>query len=80
MRAVFRHGLVPALRRDPVVLRAFMRTFNLLTPPDAMLKDPDVSSRVLAAWQQRDQRPPEESMGPRSRADLLAILAGEDGC
>ena len=42
MRAVFRDGLLPALRRDPVVLRAFFRSLNLLTAPDAMIKDPDV--------------------------------------
>jgi 2-polyprenyl-6-methoxyphenol hydroxylase-like FAD-dependent oxidoreductase len=75
MRAVFRDGLLPALRRDPVVLRAFVRNFNLLSPPEALIKDPDVSARVLAAWNERDQRPPEEPTGPSSRDDLLGLLA-----
>ena len=75
MRAVFRDGLLPALRRDPVVLRAFVRNFNLLSPPEALIKDPDVSARVLAAWNERDQRPPEEPTGPATREDLLALLA-----
>jgi 2-polyprenyl-6-methoxyphenol hydroxylase-like FAD-dependent oxidoreductase len=75
VRAVFRDGLLPALRRDPVVLRAFVRNFNLLSPPEALIKDPDVSARVLAAWNERDQRPPEEPTGPASREDLLALLA-----
>jgi 2-polyprenyl-6-methoxyphenol hydroxylase-like FAD-dependent oxidoreductase len=75
VRAVFRDGLLPALRRDPVVLRAFVRNFNLLSPPEALIKDPDVSARVLAAWSERGQRPPEEPTGPASREDLLALLA-----
>jgi len=74
MRSVFRDGLVPAMRTDAVVLRAFFRSFNLLTAPDAMATDPDVGARVFAAWQERDQRPPEPELGPKHRADLLALL------
>ncbi len=74
MRAVFRDGLLPALRRDAVVLRAFFRVLNLLTAPDAMVTDPDVGSRVLAVWQDRDNRPPEPALGPKRRTDLLALL------
>ncbi|MFM2072116.1 MAG: hypothetical protein RLZZ623_2379, partial [Actinomycetota bacterium] len=59
MRAVFRDGLVPAMRSDVVVLRAFFRSFNLLDSPEAMANDADVGARVLAAWQDRDNRPPE---------------------
>jgi 2-polyprenyl-6-methoxyphenol hydroxylase-like FAD-dependent oxidoreductase len=75
MRAVFRDGLLPALRIDPVVLRAFFRSFNLLDPPDAMVKDPDVGARVFAVWESRDQRPPEQPLGPSRRSDLLAVIA-----
>ena len=71
MRGVFRDGLLPAMRRDAVVLRAFFRSLNLLTAPDAMVKDADVATRVLAVWQDRDNRPPEPALGPRRRADLL---------
>jgi 2-polyprenyl-6-methoxyphenol hydroxylase-like FAD-dependent oxidoreductase len=74
MRAVFRDGLLPALRRDPVVLRAFFRAVNLLTAPGAMIKDPEVAARVLTVWQERDDRPPEPALGPNRRADLLALL------
>jgi 2-polyprenyl-6-methoxyphenol hydroxylase-like FAD-dependent oxidoreductase len=74
MRAVFRDGLLPALRRDPVVLRAFFRSLNLLTAPDTMIKDPDVGARVLAVWQDRDHRPPEPALGPKHRADLLELI------
>jgi 2-polyprenyl-6-methoxyphenol hydroxylase-like FAD-dependent oxidoreductase len=74
MRGVFRDGLLPALRRDAVVLRAFFRSLNLLTTPDAMLKDADVGARVLSVWQDRHNRPPEPPLGPKRRADLMALL------
>ncbi len=74
MRGVIRDGLAPALRLDAVVLRSFLRSFNLLTAPDAMMADPDVQARVLAVWQDRDKRSPEPSLGPRTRDDLLAAL------
>ena len=74
MRAVFRNGLIPAIRRDAVVLRAFVRSFNLLTPPEAMATDPDVNARVLAAWEDRANRPPEPSLGPASRGEFVELL------
>jgi len=74
MRAVFRDGLAPAMRADPVVLRAFFRSLNLLTPPDALAKDPEVGARVYAAWSDRDNRPPDPPLGPATRADLLDAL------
>jgi 2-polyprenyl-6-methoxyphenol hydroxylase-like FAD-dependent oxidoreductase len=74
IRGVLREGLVPALRLDAVVLRAFMRSLNLLSSPDALMTDPDVQARVLAVWQDREDRPPEEPLGPRTRADLMAAL------
>jgi len=74
MRSVFRDGLLPAMRTDAVVLRAFFRSFNLLTTPEAMATDPDVGARVLAAWQDRDSRPPEPLLGPKHRAGLVALL------
>jgi 2-polyprenyl-6-methoxyphenol hydroxylase-like FAD-dependent oxidoreductase len=74
MRAVFRDGLLPALRRDAVVLREFFRTLNLLTRPDALIKNPEVTSRVMAVWQDRENRPPEPLLGPARRADLLSLI------
>jgi hypothetical protein len=66
--------LVPALRRDAIVLRAFVRHLNLLTPPDALIRDADVGARVLAVWQERDQREPEKPLGPKTRAELVAAI------
>ncbi len=75
MRGVFRDGLLPAIRQDEVVLRAFIRSLNLLTSPEAMASDPDVGARVLAVWQDRENRPPEPELGPKRRADLMELIA-----
>ena len=75
MRGVFRDGLLPALRSDPVVLRAFFRSFNLLSPPDALLTDADVGARVFAVWQDRDNRPASPPLGPRTRGEFLQVLS-----
>lgn len=72
-RSLLRDGLVPAMRVDPVVLRAFLRMFNLLDPPDALVTNPDVVGRVLAVYQDKDRRAPEPDLGP-DRVDLLARL------
>ncbi len=73
IRSVFRDGLRPAMRTDAVVLRGFVRNFNLLTPPESLSKDADFMARVLAAFQDRDNRPPEPNMGP-PRDELLALI------
>lgn len=73
MADVLRHGFLPATRTDPDVFRAFLRTFNLLDPPDALLRDTTVMSRVLEVYQDRDNRPPEPPLGP-PRREMLAEL------
>lgn len=74
LRSVFRDGLIPALRTDIEVVRAFMRVFNLLVPPDTMMTNADVVGRVLAAWRARDDRPALELAGPERKA-MLELLA-----
>lgn len=74
MRGVFRDGLLPALQTDSVVLRAFLRSFNLLASPDALATDPDVAARVLAVWQDRANRPPAAPLGPKHRNDFVELL------
>lgn len=71
-RDVMQRGLVPALRLDATVLRAFSRSFNLLDPPGDLMRRPDVMQRVLKVYQARDQRT-EPFLGP-SRAELIEIL------
>jgi 2-polyprenyl-6-methoxyphenol hydroxylase-like FAD-dependent oxidoreductase len=73
MRKVMRDGLLPAIRSDATVFRAFVRTFNLLDPPDAMLTDPGVFGRILEVFNDRDHRPPEPELGP-PRREMLACL------
>ena len=73
LAAMMRDGLLPALRTDPVVLRAFLRTLNLLDPPDALIKDWDVVGRIMQVFQDRDSRPPEPELGP-DRSRLLAAV------
>ena len=73
LRSIMRDGLFPAMRVDPVVLRAFLRMFNLLQAPDSLLADVDVIGRVMTVYQDRDNRPAEPAIGP-DRAALLELL------
>jgi 2-polyprenyl-6-methoxyphenol hydroxylase-like FAD-dependent oxidoreductase len=75
MRSILREGILPATRSDAVVFRAFLRAFNLLTPPNALMTDGEVMSRVLAVYQDRHNRPPEAPLGP-DRPELFAALPG----
>ena len=71
---LLRDGLLPALRVDPVVLRAFLRMFNLLEPPDSLMGNGDVVSRVMAVYADRDERPVEPPLGP-ARDEVLALVS-----
>jgi 2-polyprenyl-6-methoxyphenol hydroxylase-like FAD-dependent oxidoreductase len=74
MRAVMRDGLAPAMRTDQRVFRAFLRTFNLLTTPDALLRDGEIITRVIEVYNDRDNRPPEPELGPPTRAGFVSQL------
>jgi 2-polyprenyl-6-methoxyphenol hydroxylase-like FAD-dependent oxidoreductase len=71
-RELLRDGLFPALRIDPVVLRAFLRMMNLLSPPDTLMADPDLIGRVMQVYAGRHDRPVEPPLGP-SRSELLEL-------
>lgn len=73
LRDLLLRGVVPALRLDATVLRAFMRRFNLLDPPGDLMREPALLGRVLAVYQRRHERS-EPDLGP-DRAALLARLA-----
>ena len=73
MRSVLVHGLVPALREDIQILRAFMRVFNMLESPRDLMAAPDLLSRILAVWQKREEREPLK-LGP-ARAEMLEEIA-----
>jgi 2-polyprenyl-6-methoxyphenol hydroxylase-like FAD-dependent oxidoreductase len=74
MQAVFRDGLLPAMRTSPAVFRAFLRWFNLLVTPEALMEDPEVVGDVLAAYQDRDNHPAPVPLGP-DRAALLERIS-----
>lgn len=74
MRAIVRDGLVPAMRTDPVVLRAFMRSFNLLDPPEALLANAEVIAAVMKAYETRAERVPDPPLGP-PRAEMIERLS-----
>ncbi len=79
-RAVFRDGLLPAVRTSPIVFRAFLRWFNLLATPDALINDPEVLAEALRSYENRAERPPDEQIGPATRRELLeALLAAPAG-
>ncbi len=73
MRDLMKRGLLPALRTDATVLRAFMRAVNLLEPPGDLMRDPEVLRRVIASYEARDTRI-EPDLGP-DRASMLELLA-----
>jgi 2-polyprenyl-6-methoxyphenol hydroxylase-like FAD-dependent oxidoreductase len=74
LRDLLLHGLVPALRLDATVLRAFMRSFNLLNAPGDLMREPDLLARVLSVYQRRHERV-EPALGP-TRELLLGTIAG----
>jgi len=74
MQSVFREGLLPAMRTSPVVFRAFLRWFNLLVTPDALMADGDIVGEVLAAYEDREHHPAPPVLGP-DREHLLLELA-----
>lgn len=74
-RDLLRHGLMPAVGTDPDVFRAFLRMMNLLQSPEALMTDPVVIGTVLRTYQERDERPPEEPLGPPRREMLEHLTA-----
>jgi hypothetical protein len=74
MRSLMRDGLMPAVRTDPAVFRAFLRVLNILDPPDAMIANPEVTGRILEVWQARGERPDPPADGP-TQEEMLRILA-----
>ena len=72
LRSLIRDGLMPALREDLDVLRAFMRVFNLLDQPRDLLADPKLLGGIMRVWQQRETRE-RVSLGPE-RVEMVARL------
>jgi flavin-dependent dehydrogenase len=71
-------GLVPAIRGDMTVLRAFSRGFHMLDDPSTWLKRPEIIATILKFWRMpkaekrtRGFYPP--VLGP-ARAEMLTRL------
>lgn len=73
MRNLIRDGLVPAMREDLTLLRAFMRVFNLLEPATDLMKDPKILQAVLASYERRGER--EDAPRGPERGAMLATLS-----
>ena len=43
-------GLVPAIRGDMTVLRAFSRGFHMLDDPTSWMKRPEIIATILKFW------------------------------
>lgn len=71
---VVREGLLPAMRTSPIVFRAFLRWFNLLATPDALMSDPEIIGEVMRAYDARAGRTEPPSLGP-TREELLVRLS-----
>ena len=69
----FARGASHAAERDPVVLRAMHRTFQLLDPPSAYWGNADIQARVEAVWRDVESSvPPPPGPGYDAMAQLLA--------
>ena len=72
MRSLLRDGVMPAMREDLVVMRAFMRVFNMLEAPTDIMSNTELLPRILAVWQRRGERDPVR-LGP-SHDDLVSEI------
>jgi len=75
MRSVVSDGFFALAATDADVSRAWTRSFNLLTPPYAMLTDQSIMPRVLDAWAHRAEREPPPPMGPDRETFLRQVHA-----
>lgn len=76
IRSLVMDGLFPASRVDADVSRAWFRTFNLLTPPDGLMTDPDVMRVVLEYWNERETRERQAPEGP-TREEFMDVITKE---
>jgi len=73
VRSAVSDGFFYLARTDADVSRAWTRSFNLLTPPYAMLTDQTIMPRVIDAWEKRGERSPEPLPGPDRETFLQQV-------
>jgi 2-polyprenyl-6-methoxyphenol hydroxylase-like FAD-dependent oxidoreductase len=72
LEQLVREGIAPAVPGDPVLLRAFLRRFHLLDPPDAIFENEEVLTRAKHHQSLfREDPPPPQAP---SREELGAII------
>jgi 2-polyprenyl-6-methoxyphenol hydroxylase-like FAD-dependent oxidoreductase len=76
-RSLLKEGLMPALREDAGLLRAFSRTINLLDSPGAMMQNPAVMQSLLASCARREERE-KVWVGPSREAMVECFAVLED--
>jgi len=75
----FDRALLPASRIDPIVFRGLMRVFNMLEPPDHLLRDPELVLHALPALARTLRGDgPAPAFAPVPRAVALARLGADD--
>ena len=74
MRSLIKHGLIPALNEDLILLRVFMRAMNLLEPPGDLMKKPQVMQRLIASYAKRHERDPSKRVEGPGRDEMVALL------
>jgi len=80
MKSFTDQAITPALRRDPDIFRAFMKGFNMLTAPEAFIKDPRILAKLALTWMRgpkANQAFAQPYMGPERRV-LLSELGAPD--
>ncbi len=77
VRSLVMDGLFPASRVHADVSRAWFRTFNLLTQPDALFTDPDVMRIVLEYWNERETRERQAPEGP-TREEFMHVITDRE--
>jgi 2-polyprenyl-6-methoxyphenol hydroxylase-like FAD-dependent oxidoreductase len=65
--------VMPAMRTDPVLFRAFIRMFNLLAAPESLMSDPELIGRVMDLYQRKDEFEQPDPLGP-TRDEMLSAL------
>src|SRR5207249_11258484 len=72
-------ALVPAMRVDPVVFRGLLRVFNMLDPPEQLLRDPELVLRALPVLARVLRGDEPAHLFPRVERDAVLARLGSYG-
>ena len=69
-------AIVPAMRVDPVVFRGLLRVFNMLDPPEQLLRDPELVLRALPVLARVLRGDEPAHLFPRVEREAVLALLG----